>query len=814
MDIPFSDDHKFLRRAFWETPDRAVVVLKHDWADQAGPLPLFWDEPGNAIERYERVPPRRYGEWVGYYVEQGWLYFLLRPEDYPNVKFPEERIFVSGDFNSWEGEGDPNWELHPETLDGKLRYYIRLPPSACFKDRQGFFKFVTSDGHWLEPSHMAPNRATDANGSVNLSLNPERTGAHVFYFFAPEAHNPLSSHRLWWIDEEWSESCPIDFKFLLFQAGTDLELGAMVDAHKQTTTFRLFAPRASVVTLEYSKSIDRSARWYSLELEPVAHSVWEAVVSKDLSGAYYGYKLEGDWDFFDPQVSVLDPYAKASVGPQGPGIIVGPSHESTRPKPFHPPAWHDLIMVEGHVRDLIAKAPIKMKPDERLGFSGLRAWVRDTSCYLRKLGINAIELQPIQQFDGGDPDDYHWGYMPVNYFAPTSHYALNPHKASGVEEMRELVDAFHEAGIAVIIDVVYNHLGNPNPLYLIDRDYYFETNPDGTLTNWSGCGNDLRTHTPMARRLIIDSLKHWVKTFGVDGFRFDLAELISVDVLRDVETALKAIKPSVILIAEPWSFRGHIGFALRSTGFCSWNDGYRDFLPKYVCGEGNVDGLAYFMGGSTGHLSAWAAQSLNYTESHDDFAWIDRITQNAHNNGDWPTAQDISRTHLMFAILMASLGVPMISAGQDFMRSKLGNFNTYQRGDLNALDYDREARFAGTHAYVSSWTRWRLSHKGNFMRFDGRPSAGFMRVCAGQGNSAVALLYNADGALGARQVLFAVNPHSDTVEIALPGIKPQQFKQIADHERFDANGLEDAWLSWCDDKLRLPPLSCGLWETL
>jgi pullulanase len=131
--------------------------------------------------------------------------------------------------------------------------------------------------------------------------------------------------------------------------------------------------------------------------------------------------------------------------------------------------------------------------------------------------------------------------------------------------------------MAVLLDVVFNHVGEPAHLMFIDKLYYFEQDASGQLANWSGCGNDLRAGAAMSKRLIIDSCTHLIRAYGVDGFRFDLAELLGVEVLKEIEVALKTVKPDLILIAEPWSFRGHIAAGLRDTGWASWNDGYRDF---------------------------------------------------------------------------------------------------------------------------------------------------------------------------------------------------------------------------------------------
>jgi pullulanase/glycogen debranching enzyme len=262
-----------------------------------------------------------------------------------------------------------------------------------------------------------------------------------------------------------------------------------------------------------------------------------------------------------------------------------------------------------------------------------------------------VELLPIQEIgDTYDKNEYHWGYMPANYCSPESSYAQIPELGSQIKELQDLVAAFHQHGMAVIMDVVYNHVGEPNHLLHIDKQYYFHLEKEGNLSNWSGCGNDLRCDTLIGRRLIIDSLAHLVETYNVDGFRFDLAELIGVDVLKEIEVALKRIKPSIILIAEPWSFRGHIALDLKTTGDAHWNDGYREFLRDYQLGQGNQDGLRYFLCGSLDHLTVWPAQSINYVESHDDFCWLDKITENPDHFGMHPTANDRRRTYLMVAI--------------------------------------------------------------------------------------------------------------------------------------------------------------------
>jgi pullulanase len=362
----------------------------------------------------------------------------------------------------------------------------------------------------------------------------------------------------------------------------------------------------------------------------------------------------------------------------------------------------------------------------------------------------------------------------------------------------------------VLLDVVYNHVGLPPHLMHIDKLYYFEQDGTGTLAQWSGCGNDVRAHAAMARRLIIDSLTHLLEVYGVDGFRFDLAELLGLDVLREIEAALKHVKPDVVLIAEPWSFRGHIAQDLRPTGFASWNDGYRDFLRDYVRGGGTREGFAYCLQGSPERFAAWPAQTVNYTESHDDRTWIDAITENANHDGSHPTLNDCRRTHLMGAILLASIGVPMLAAGQDFMHSKQGVNNTYQRGDLNVLDYRRLYRFPATHAYFAGWIAFRRSERGRLFRQFSRPGAGFFQFFFAPRSTAAAVLYNADHSQGALQLLFAVNPTLQDVEIPLGDAARAGWRQLADHERFFGPGDHEPTLP-VEPALFVPALGCGLW---
>ena len=623
-----SEADKKIAHVFRDSTGSIIVTLTSNRVDVP---PLQLKTAGRVIGSLERLTLGECGRYFGYYCDEaGWV-FVLDPAAYPELS---ERVFLAASFNGWtDAIGQPEWELLMDNRVGAGRYTLSVPVDKIPEDSEAQFKFVTLSGEWLDVPANVLNRLQVGEGMVNFGLNPQQTGQHVFRLRLPTDYQPLGNERLVWNEGGCEEDYDLSNLQTLLSAATDLPLGAMVANGR--TTFRLFAPRANEVQLVYSYQADASdAKTVAMKCRDGL--TWEVVLPKDLSGVFYTYRVLGEnrdgTTNFDASFAILDPYAKACLGNYGPGIVVDPKRLKKVKKPFNPPPLEDLVILEGHVQDLVARAPLDLTADERAGFDGLRKWVLAEGSYLRELGVNAIELQPIQQIGDVVNTGYHWGYMTANYFSPAGNYALEPESASQVEEFRDMVQAFHEAGMAVIIDVVYNHIGEPYHLSYIDTYYFLTLDEDNERTNWSGCGNDFRCDTPMARRLIIDSLTHMINVYDVDGFRFDLAELIGVDVLREVEAELKKVKPSLILIAEPWSFRGRIQNELKETGYASWNDGFRESMASYVRGEGNQDMIRYYLAGSPGS-SRFAAQTINYTESHDDYCWIDRITERPGHDG-------------------------------------------------------------------------------------------------------------------------------------------------------------------------------------
>jgi len=801
-------------QAWLESPQSGVIELTHDWTGrQRPPVMLCKSESCVVLANVEPLPGHYFGDSSGYFAAApGEICFFVPIERHPEVDPEKDSVYLAGDFNDWgEAIGQDEWCLKPGVVGGRpVLLWSGL--SGRF-DAVQRFKFVTGRGVWLSPQDDGPNVIRDDKGNLNYQFDPARTGNHLFRFDLAGPMDLAQSWTVGWADQK-SPKVPLRPGGFFYELGTRLPLGAMVNGNE--TLFRLFAPRARDVELIVcpNPGAPEHVHRYALHRRKGEPATWEIVLEGNLHGWGYWYSVDGPNDGygeFHPQQRILDPYAKATMDRNGPGIVLDPNQLAPADRDFATPAWQDLIIAEAHVRDLVAQAPLPLSDAERLGFAGLTRWVESPAFYLHQLGVNAVELQPLQEFDNPRREDYHWGYMTNNFFAPESSYSLDPVRASGVRELQDLVRAFHRRGIAVILDVVYNHVGEPAHLLLIDKLYYFEVDNAGQLSNWSGCGNDLRCRSRMTRRMIGDSLVHLVETYGVDGFRFDLAELIGREVLEELEQRLKRVKPDIILIAEPWSFRGHIAGELRDTGYASWNDGYRDFLREYVRGGGSREQFQYFLRGSPWYFAKWPAQTVNYTESHDDRTWIDVITENLDGSGQMPTGDDRRRTHLMAAILFSSIGIPMLSAGQDFLRSKHGVNNTYQRGDLNALEYRRLYRFPGTHAYFAAWIAFRLSEPGQLLRHYSRASERFFRFHHPAEGTAAAVVYNADFSQGKRRLLFAVNP--TLTEVALP-LEPEtvsgRWRQLADAEHFYGPSGHGAHQP-VEPELFLPALACGLW---
>ena len=360
-----------------------------------------------------------------------------------------------------------------------------------------------------------------------------------------------------------------------------------------------------------------------------------------------------------------------------------------------------------------------------------------------------------------------------------------------------MVDTLHSKNIAVIMDVVYNHTGEPNYYRGYDNKYFYRLNKQFGYINNSGCGNDFKTESPMARRLIIDSLKHFVTNYHVDGFRFDLAALIDKETLILIEKELKKIKKDVVLIAEPWAMgvsdiKGKLND--KTELWTYWNDDYRNQIKEFAHGKGNRDSVMNLLEGS---VKLWAGKpyrSVNYVESHDDMTVTDEITDNPKHDGRNPSQSDLKRNKLLAASMFTSLGIPMIAEGQEFLRSKNGIKNSYNSGDeINSIKWSQADIYRDNFDFYKNFIKLRLSNEGMALRNCVNTPANYMKFIKSQeGNLALGYIVNSDHSGGDKSFVVLLNPEARTVNFSVnfsSGIVSNSYRLITDGESFKMSGI-------------------------
>lgn len=544
----------------------------------------------------------------------------------------------------------------------------------------------------------------------------------------------------------------------------------------QCYNFALYSKHAERVVLLFFSADDFYHPVEEIELDYHKNKsgpIWHCIVANTVGAAYYAYRVEGpnpasgfsqhDFDF---EKLLLDPYAAHVFFPPDfcraaatlPGSNLGRAPlaalecrccDEPAKKPIRPSlSESELIIYEMHVRGFTVHDSSGVNSEKRGTYSG----VIEKIPHLLDLGVTAVELMPIFQFD---PDEgNYWGYMPLNFFAPHNEYSISPHLCQQFAEFREMVDALHEAGIEVILDVVYNHTTESTqegPTYsfrgIDSSTYYMMTGePNAPYANYTGAGNTLHTQNRAVRHLIIDSLRHWATRGGVDGFRFDLASIFtrssdgSISVLEAPifgEITSQPELAKIRLIAEPWDAGGlyQLGQRFPGTLWMQWNGAYRDTLQKSVRGDASIVGdLMTRLYGSadlfpdTRMEACHAYQSINFYASHDGFTLQDLVSYNqkdnwanGHNNQDghddfsWDCDGNLELRHQqarnMVCLLMLSNGVPMFRMGDEFLNSQSGNSNPYnQDNETSWLDWEDLNRHSDFYYFFKKMIHFRRSH--------------------------------------------------------------------------------------------------------
>ena len=398
-----------------------ILHLSAGW-DKEKPLPLFFGEDNEPFANVTPLSKEDRMDLSGYAIFGETVRFMVSIDSFPMMFSSSTKLYLASSINGWaQAIGVTEWEMKRHDLSGREQFILDLPLDEIAEHGIFPFKFVTSEQQWLEVSEASPNRETIEPGRYNLLFDPQASENRLFRFIIPEGRSLAKRDFLTWREGEIQERWPLFYHGDLLELRSDAPMGCVPS--EDQTTFRIFAPRANQVKLELSETPSTADyRTHMMIREP--DGSWALDFETDLSSHFYRYYVDGiNQDAgmaFCPETPILDPYAKAALCRDGPGIVISPERFTEPRERFKPPAMRDLVIVEAHLRDLLAKSPLPINETDRLGFNGLRQWALDNGNHLRSLGVNAIELQPLQEFDNVRPEEYHWGYMPVNYFAPAS----------------------------------------------------------------------------------------------------------------------------------------------------------------------------------------------------------------------------------------------------------------------------------------------------------------------------------------------------------------------------------------------------------
>jgi glycogen operon protein len=561
------------------------------------------------------------------------------------------------------------------------------------------------------------------------------------------------------------------------KTGRSSPLGATV--YSGGVNFSLFSHSASGVDLLFFDREDDTRPARVIRLEPAlnrTYHYWHTFVPAVARGQIYGYRVQGPYDpangmRFDPAKVLLDPYGLGVIVPKNysrdaarkagdnaatamKSVVMDPSTynwEGDTPLK-HPSAR--TIVYEMHVRGFTRHPSSGVAEKSRGTFAGLIEKIP----YLQQLGINAVELLPVFQFDAQDAPPglvNYWGYAPVSFFAPHQAYSSRQDLLGPMDEFRDMVKALHRAGIEVILDVVFNHTAEgdhtgPTLSFrgLCNRTYYILEPDRSRYANYSGTGNTLNANQSIVRRMIVDSLRYWVEVMHVDGFRFDLASILArgpsgqllpnPPVLWDIES--DPVLAGTKLIAEAWDAAGlyQVGNFIGDS-WQEWNGRFRDDVRSFFRGdEGSVTRFAdRFLGSPAiyAHKAREAEQSVNFVTCHDGFTLNDLVSYNqkhneangednrdgANDNRSWncgvegPTedrAIETLRNRQVKNFLtstMLALGMPMIGMGDEVRRTQRGNNNAYcQDNETSWFDWTLVTKHADLHRFVTLLVARRL----------------------------------------------------------------------------------------------------------
>lgn len=518
---------------------------------------------------------------------------------------------------------------------------------------------------------------------------------------------------------------------------------------KKSSEFKLWAPLAEQVELVlYGKDYNAlESNKTIIKMNKENRGVWRARINEDLSGEYYNYLVRNNGKTYES----VDPYAKAvSINGEKSMVI---DMESTNPKGWSndkKPILNDVtdsIIYEAHIRDLTkdeASGVITELRGKYIGAVLENSKIKGTSIttgldHLKELGITHIHLLPVFDYGSIDerydsPDNYNWGYDPQNYNVPEGSYSTNPYEgAVRISEFKEMVYRFHQAGIRVVMDMVYNHTYNlESPLNLTVPGYYYRKDKYGCYSNGSGCGNETASERYMFRKYMIDSVLYWAKEYHIDGFRFDLMGLHDLETMRIIRNELNKVDKSIIMYGEGWtcydtplninesavknnickfddlqiaafsddardSIKGSV-FLKESLGFVNGGDNYEESIKYTICASTKHDEID--LSKVVYSKSFWANepyQTITYDSAHDNNTLFDKLRMSCKDENE---EELLKMNKLAAAIVLTSQGISFLHEGEEFARVKENLQGEIIENSYNSSDYTNELKWLRKQRYI------------------------------------------------------------------------------------------------------------------
>ncbi len=505
---------------------------------------------------------------------------------------------------------------------------------------------------------------------------------------------------------------------------------------QDTTKFRVWAPTALDVQVQLYDS-ENGPLTRRVAMQRSDKGTWYVEVHGKLENWYYLYQVT----LQNATQTAVDPYVRAITVNATRGMIVDLAKT-------HPEGWDndhyqqlahpvDAVIYETHVRDFSIDGSSGMThKGHYLAFTE-----RDTRGpgevvtgvdSLKQLGVTHIQILPIEDFasvDETDPQQYNWGYDPRNYNVPEGAYATTPHGTTRITEYKRMIQSLHASQLGVIMDVVYNHTFGilTSDFDKIVPQYYYRTDFYGNYTNGSGVGNELATERPMVQNFVRSSISYWVQEYHIDGFRFDLMALIGIETMKLIAQDVHALNPHSLIYGEPWT-GGYSGLPedqllykgrQKELGIGVFNDNIRNAIigsalnateKGFATGNtGQVDSIKRGIEGSINDFTANPGETINYVTSHDNLTLWDKIAASYATSRSEP--ERIRMDKLAQAIIFTSQGVPFMQGGEEFLRTKGGNDNSYKSGDsVNKFDWSRKNQYQDVFDYYAGLIQLRKNH--------------------------------------------------------------------------------------------------------